>query len=70
MTKRLVEIDDQLLARARGAAGTTTIKETVHVALERLADDETVLRHIERLRRPGALDPVAVEEARRPRAGR
>lgn len=65
-----MEVDDDLLERARGVAGTMTIKEIVHVALERLADDETALRHIERPRGAGALDPVAVGEARRPRAGR
>ena len=66
MTKRLVEIDDDLLERARNAAGSSTIKDTVTRALQRLVDDEIVLRHIERLRRPGALDMAKIEEARRP----
>jgi Arc/MetJ family transcription regulator len=68
--KRLVDIDDDLLERARGIAGTETIKETVNAALQRLVDHETVLRHVERLRGAGALDLVRVEEARRPRTGR
>jgi Arc/MetJ family transcription regulator len=67
MGKRLVDIDDDLLERARGIAGTGTIKETVHAALQRLVDDERVTRHIERLRGSGALDLARIEEARRPR---
>ena len=65
--KRLVDIDDDLLERARSIAGTDTIKDTVNAALRRLVDDEKVLRHIERLRGSGALDLARVEEARRPR---
>lgn len=34
MTKRLVEIDDQVLEDARQALGTVTIKDTVNTALE------------------------------------
>ena len=67
MTKRLVEIEDDLLERARGAAGTATIKDTVNTALRRLVDDGKVLRHVERLRGSGALDLEKIEEARRPR---
>ncbi len=68
--KRLVDIDDDLLERARSIAGTDTIKETVNAALQRLVDDERVLRHIERLRGSGALDLARIEEARRPRTAR
>jgi Arc/MetJ family transcription regulator len=68
-TKRLVEIDDELLDRARAAAGTDTIKATVETALRRLADHDTALRHVARLRRKGALDLTHLEEARRPRTG-
>lgn len=67
MTKRLVDIDDSLLERAKGVAGTTTIKDTVNLALERLVDHDKVLRHVQRLRGEGALDPAHVEAARRPR---
>ena len=70
MAKRLVDIDDDLLERARSAAGTDTIKETVNVALRRIVDDETVVRHIERLRGSGSLDLARIEEARRPRIAR
>ena len=70
MTKRLVEIDDELLDRARAAAGTETIKATVDTALRRLVDHQTALRHVARLRGKGALDLSLIEEARRPRTGR
>ena len=70
MAKRLVEIDDDLLERARSIARTGTIKETVNAALQRLVDDERVMRHVERLRGSGALDVARIEEARRPRTGR
>jgi Arc/MetJ family transcription regulator len=33
MTKRLVDIDDEILAEARRALGTTTLKDTVNQAL-------------------------------------
>lgn len=42
-TKRLVEIDDELLTRARAAASTSTIKATVETALRRLVDHDTAL---------------------------
>jgi len=69
MTKRLVEIDDELLDRARAAAGTDTIKATVETALRRLADHDMALRHVARLRTKGALDLTRLDEARRPRTG-
>jgi Arc/MetJ family transcription regulator len=68
VTKRLVDIDDALLERARAAAGTATIKDTVAVALDRLVDRESALRHVRRLRRKGALDLQKIERSRRPRA--
>jgi Arc/MetJ family transcription regulator len=70
MAKRLVDIDDDLLERARAVAGTRTIKETVSTALQRLVDHERVLAHVERLRGRGALDLAAIEVTRRPRTGR
>ena len=70
MAKRLVDIDDDLLGRARSIAGTATIKDTVNTALRRLVDDDKALRHVERLRRRGALDLARIEEARRPRTAR
>ena len=69
MTKRLVEIDDELLARARTVAGTDTIRATVETALKSLVDQDTALRHVARLRKPGTLDIDALNDARRPRTG-
>lgn len=66
MTKRLIEIDDQLLEQARSAAGAKTMKETVEVALRRLAAQDAVVRHVERLRLT-SLDPAAVDQARQSR---
>ncbi len=40
MTKRLVEIDDDLLAEAQRVANASTIKETVAVALTRLIAED------------------------------
>jgi Arc/MetJ family transcription regulator len=68
MTKRLVEIDDELLDRARSVMGTETIKATVQAALQRVVDQDTALEHIARLRQKDALDLEIIEEARRPRA--
>lgn len=69
MTKRLVDIDDDLLDSARARAGTKTIKATVEAGLRRLMEDDLGVRHVRRLRKPGALSRRAVEEARQPRAG-
>jgi len=68
MTKRLVDIDDDLLARARSLTGTDTIKATVDIALRQLVDHEKVLRHLERLKGAGALDVARIEDARQPRS--
>ena len=67
MSKRLIEIDDDLLERARAAAGTPTIKATVEAGLRRLADQAVVLQHIRRMSRPGALSREKLAEARAPR---
>jgi Arc/MetJ family transcription regulator len=37
MTKRLVDIDDEVLGAARAELGTSTLKETVNEALRRAA---------------------------------
>lgn len=39
MTKRLVDIDDDVLEEARRALGTVTLKETVNASLARTAAD-------------------------------
>jgi Arc/MetJ family transcription regulator len=67
VSKRLVEIDDDLLDQARRAAGTPTIKATVEAGLRRLVETDLTQRHVRRLRRHGALDLGRVEAARAPR---
>ncbi len=69
MTKRLVEIDDALLTRARAAAGTDTIKATVERALQSLVERDTALVHVARLRSADALDVEFLRDTRRPRTG-
>ncbi|MEA2057980.1 MAG: type II toxin-antitoxin system VapB family antitoxin [Actinomycetota bacterium] len=49
MTKRLVDIDDALLAEARHLTGATTMKGTVNTALQQLVDAELRRRHLRRL---------------------
>lgn len=49
MTKRLIEIDDRLLAEARELAGAATMKETVNTALRELIDTELRRQHLQRL---------------------
>jgi Arc/MetJ family transcription regulator len=49
MTKRLVDIDDALLAEARQLAGAATMKDTVNIALQQLVDAELRRRHLRRL---------------------
>jgi Arc/MetJ family transcription regulator len=38
MTKRLVDIDDEILEEARRALGTTTLKETVNQSLRSIVE--------------------------------
>lgn len=49
MTKRLVDIDDDVLAAARAALATTTIKETVNRALAESAAVAARRRFLERM---------------------
>lgn len=66
MTKRLIEIDDELLALAREYADAETIKGTVEEALKKLIRIESTLRHIRDLsctQEPNAVELLA--EARR-----
>ena len=49
MTKRLIDIDDALLERARRITGAKTMKETVNVALRNTVEAELRLRHTRRL---------------------
>jgi Arc/MetJ family transcription regulator len=59
VTKRLIDIDDELLALARELADAETIKGTVEEALRRLIRIESTKRHIEELSE--SLEPNAVE---------
>lgn len=51
MTKRLVEIDDEVLEAARSALGTSTIKATVEEALRQVATGraERLAAHLDAL---------------------
>ena len=49
MTKRLVDIDDDLLDRARTLIGAATIKEAVNTSLRELINAELRRRHLRRL---------------------
>ncbi len=67
MSKRLIEIDDALLERARAASGSTTIRATVDAGLRRLVDDDVTREHLAWLRSGEGLDLEALSEARAPR---
>lgn len=56
VTKRLVDIDDDLLDRARVVLGTATMKDTVNEALEEVVKLDLRRRHIERLIAMDGLD--------------
>jgi Arc/MetJ family transcription regulator len=65
MTKHLVDIDDKLLARAQAACGAKTIRATVEAGLRRVANDEVIQRHLQRLRDDTyAFDLDALAESR------
>jgi Arc/MetJ family transcription regulator len=49
MTKRLVDIDDDLLREAHQITGATTMKATVNEALQQRVDLELRRRHLTRL---------------------
>lgn len=49
MTKRLVDIDDDLIARAQQVTGAATMKETVNTALREVIDADLRRRHLDRL---------------------
>ena len=56
MTKRLIDIDDDLLERARSATGATTMKDTVNAALRHIVESELRLRHLRRLQNLDGMD--------------
>ena len=64
MTKRLVDIDDDLLAEARVLTGAATMKEAVNAALQQVIDGELRRRHLRRLESGEGTD-LADEEVMR-----
>lgn len=56
MTKRLVDIDDELLAGAKAVLDADTIKETVNRSLGEVIAMDLRLQHLERLRTGDGLD--------------
>lgn len=49
VTKRLVDIDDDLLKEVRSLTGASTMKEAVNGALQHVVDFELRLAHVRRL---------------------
>lgn len=49
MTKRLVDIEDDLLDEVRVLTGAATMKEAVNAALQEVIDSELRRRHLQRL---------------------
>ena len=56
MTKRLVDIDDELLAQATEVLRTSTMKETVNTALAEVVRAALRRQHADRLARMEGLD--------------
>ena len=56
VTKRLVDIDDDLLEQVRQMTGAATMKEAVNAALQHVVDTELRIRHAQRLRSMEGLD--------------
>lgn len=56
MTKRLVDIDDELLAQAREVLGTATMKDTVNRSLREVVNAELRRDHVRRLTTMEGLD--------------
>ena len=49
MTKRLIDIDDALLAETRRVTGAATMKAAVNAALRHLVESDLRLQHVRRL---------------------
>ena len=49
VTKRLIDIDDDLLEEVRSLTGASTMKEAVNGALQHLVDFDLRLKHVRRL---------------------
>ena len=64
MTKRLVDIDDDLLAEVRVLTGAATMKAAVNTALQEVIDGELRRRHLRRLEAGVDIDLVDDEVMR------
>lgn len=60
-----IEIDDELLGRAREVLGTKGLRDTVEAALDQVVKAELRRQLAERLADPDGLDRDALLEARR-----
>lgn len=58
VTKRLIDIDDDLLDRARVALGTDSISATVRQALERVSQADPGASYLDALATLSDLDPT------------
>ena len=56
VTKRLVDIDDDLLTEVRVLTGASTMKGAVNAALQQVIDSELRRRHLRRLETSSGLD--------------
>ena len=56
MTKRLIDIDDDLLEEVRDLIGASTMKEAVNGALQHVVDFDLRVRHVQRLRSMEGID--------------
>jgi len=56
MTKRLIDIEDSLLAEAQRACGATTMKGTVETALREIVQAELRRHHLRRLEKSDGTD--------------
>lgn len=66
MTKRLIDVDDHALERARAMLDGATIKETVNTALREFCDRETrerLFEHIQELAAGDLGDPEVMRSA-------
>lgn len=68
MSKRLIDVDDEVLERARQLLDGATIKETVNAALKEFCDRDTRVRlfaHIQQLAAGDLGDPEVMRGAYR-----
>lgn len=63
MTKRLIDLDDDLVAAAQSELNTTGVSDTVRIALQQAAARSARARQIEWLEQ-GGLESMADPEAR------